>query len=74
MECCICRQEIPPVGDWTQGNDAWPVADGRCCNQCDMAVVVPARLREMRRRKMDAVTAAIVSGDGDPGLTMKENG
>lgn len=68
MECCICRQEIPPVGDWTQGNDAWPVADGRCCNQCDMAVVVPARLRGMRRP--DPVTAAIV--DGDPSLTMKE--
>jgi hypothetical protein len=35
-----------------------------------MAVVVPARLRGMRRP--DPVTAAIVSGDGDPGLTMKE--
>lgn len=42
MDCCICSKPIAPVGDWTQGNDAWPVADGRCCNQCDMTVVVQA--------------------------------
>jgi hypothetical protein len=46
MDCCICSKPIAPVGDWTQGNDAWPVADGRCCNQCDMTVVVQARLME----------------------------
>lgn len=51
MECCICKQEIPPVGDWVHGNDAHPVADGRCCNECDMAVVVPARMKEMAQRR-----------------------
>lgn len=44
IECCICKDPIPLVGDWDKGNDAWPVADGRCCNDCDMAIVTPARL------------------------------
>ena len=44
MDCCICKKTIPVVGDWHTGNDAWPVADGRCCNDCDMAIVLPARL------------------------------
>ena len=39
-------EEIPVVGDWDKGNDAWPVADGRCCNHCDYSVVVPARMRQ----------------------------
>lgn len=56
MECCICKQEIPPVGDWDKGNDAWPAADGRCCNECDILVVVPARLAEMFRRKKKEIT------------------
>lgn len=50
MKCCICNEEIPVVGDWDKGNDAWPVRDGRCCNQCDLVWVVPARLGEMRGR------------------------
>ena len=68
MKCCLCDEEIAPVGDWTMGNDAWPAADGRCCNPCDMSVVVPARLAEMRKR--DPVVAAIPGGD--PSLTMKK--
>lgn len=50
MKCCICEGEIAPVGDWIMGNSAEPVAEGRCCNDCDTNVVVPARLREHRRR------------------------
>lgn len=69
MKCCLCNEEIAPVGDWTMGNDAWPVADGRCCNDCDMAVVVPARLAEMRNLSCPVVAA--IPG-GDPSLTMKK--
>lgn len=60
MECCICNKEIPPVGDWDKGNDAWPAADGRCCNECDMAVVVPARIQLAiwQRRKREEREAA----------------
>lgn len=53
MKCCICGLEIPPVGEWIHGNDAWPAADGRCCNECDMAVVVPARLAEVNARQKE---------------------
>jgi hypothetical protein len=49
MTCCICDGPIQPAGDWTTGNDAWPVAAGRCCNHCDLSVVVPARLAAARR-------------------------
>jgi hypothetical protein len=50
MNCSICQNEIQPVGDWTQGNNAEPVNDGRCCDQCNSTVVIPARLTQMRRR------------------------
>ena len=40
--CSICGGAI--VGF---GNDAWPVNDDRCCDQCDAERVIPAlRLRE----------------------------
>ena len=51
MDCSICGKPIPAVGDWTTGNSAEPVNDGRCCDHCDMTVVVPARLREFMERK-----------------------
>lgn len=50
MKCSICQNEIQPVGDWTQGNNAEPVNDGRCCDQCNATVVIPARLTQMRQR------------------------
>jgi hypothetical protein len=50
MKCSICQLEIPAVGDWTQGNSAEPVNDGRCCDQCNATVVIPARLTQMRQR------------------------
>ena len=51
MDCSICKKPIPAVGDWTEGNSAEPVNDGRCCDQCDMAVVIPARIQEMKQRR-----------------------
>ena len=32
------------AGGWSQGNNAEPVNSGRCCDECNMGVVVPARL------------------------------
>lgn len=52
MKCCLCGEEIKPVGDWTQGNNAEPVSSGRCCNDCNAHVVVPARLAEMMARRV----------------------
>ena len=31
------------------GNDAYPVYDGKCCNDCNRLVVIPARLIEYRK-------------------------
>lgn len=55
MKCSICKGEIEkkytPDGKmyWDQGNNAQPINDGRCCDICDMAVVIPARIRMIRR-------------------------
>ena len=45
MKCCICKKEIEKKGDWTQGNNAQPIKDGRCCDKCNYNVVIPARLK-----------------------------
>ena len=43
MECSICSEEIT---DW-HGHNAEPVNSGRCCNICNMMVVIPERIKEM---------------------------
>ena len=54
MECCICKKEIEKqytkegVMFWDQGNNAQPIDDGRCCNECNATIVIPARLTEMK--------------------------
>ena len=52
MKCCICKKEIEkqytPKGKiyWDQGHNAEPVKIGRCCNNCNKTVVIPARLKQ----------------------------
>ena len=44
--CCICGKEFE---GW--GNDPWPVVtdeDAVCCDNCDMTVVLSARVNEMQ--------------------------
>ena len=54
MKCVICKGEIEvkktPEGKvyWDSGNDATPVAEGRCCDVCDNSVVLSARLRQIK--------------------------
>ena len=47
MKCSICEEEITtdPFG-WKGGCNAEPINDGKCCYQCDINVVLPARLIE----------------------------
>ena len=46
MKCCICKGEIEIHGTYTEGHNAEPaVKDGRCCDNCNMLVVIPARLK-----------------------------
>lgn len=40
--CVICHKLIPGYG-----NRAEPVCEGYCCNQCNLNVVLPARIKEM---------------------------
>jgi hypothetical protein len=44
MQCSICRRDVDAVGDWTEGHNAQPVNDGRCCSFCNSHVVIPARI------------------------------
>ena len=41
MKCCLCGEEIEVNGlsGWADGNNAQPLADGRCCDLCDMKVI-----------------------------------
>jgi len=44
--CSICQRKFAEFG-----NSAQPVNDGRCCNRCNDVVVIPARIRAMRRER-----------------------
>ena len=61
IKCCICGQLFE---GW--GNNPWPVVkDGNCCNECNINVVVPARIEMMNRANPNlskCVTGASKSG------------
>jgi hypothetical protein len=63
MDCVICGGVIEPkrtpdgVVYWTQGENAQPVADGRCCVTCNNEVVLPWRFVKAGRYK--AALAAV---------------
>lgn len=46
QECVICHQPFEGYG-----NNAEPVAEGRCCDECNIKVVIPARIEEMNKSK-----------------------
>lgn len=59
MQCSICGKEIPVgPGGWSQGNNAEPINSGRCCNECNYRVVIPARLRQALVGDGDSVEQA----------------
>jgi hypothetical protein len=43
--CVICHK---PYTEY--GNNAEPIRSGRCCNQCNDTVVIPRRIKRMRRK------------------------
>ena len=43
--CCICGKNY--IG---YGNNAEPVAEGRCCDRCNDTVVFLARIKELNKR------------------------
>lgn len=52
IKCSICGNIIPP-NSWGScyGNNAQPINDGRCCDECNILFVIPARLENARNSK-----------------------
>ena len=56
MECSLCDGEIEaqrtPDGTiyWTEGHNAAPLSEGRCCDSCNSFKVIPARLTIMKEQ------------------------
>ncbi len=52
MNCDICGNPIDIHYDkkgeayWTEGHNARPVVNGRCCDRCNAEVVIPARIKK----------------------------
>ena len=45
MKCCLCGEKIKVESNgWNKGNNAQPLAEGRCCNKCNVTKVIPARI------------------------------
>ena len=40
MKCVLCKKVIESFG-----NNAAPIMEGRCCDKCNINVVIPARLK-----------------------------
>jgi hypothetical protein len=52
MKCCLCGEEIKPtITGWTEGNNAMPLKDGRCCSYCNYTKVLPERIRRIKDAK-----------------------
>ena len=49
MDCSICKEPIEVTSyGWAEGSNAEPINDGRCCDTCDISVVLPARMEAIR--------------------------
>ena len=48
--CVICEKEIEETEyGWDKGNNASPLAEGRCCDWCNINKVLPYRLSLIRK-------------------------
>ena len=54
MKCSICKGPIliEPITGWKKGHNAWPINDGRCCDNCNN-MVVTARLTNFVNKRKD---------------------
>ena len=62
--CDICHKPIPVKtfpngGTWEYGNNARPVTSGRCCDECDDEVVIPARMARLGFQPSENLIAAL---------------
>lgn len=65
MKCCFCGKDIMDYG-----NDPWPadMADNsRCCDDCNMKIVIPARIKALYEKhdkeemKMDKQSDKVIA-------------
>jgi len=54
MKCCLCKQNFSASwhreahnGTLQLGNNAEPLARGRCCDQCNWQKVIHARMAQL---------------------------
>ena len=43
--CCLCNKEYEGYG-----NDAQPLKEGKCCDECNEKLVIPAKIKELKKR------------------------
>ena len=50
MKCIICIEEIEvEISGFSEGHNAQPLAEGRCCSECNDFAVLPARIKQLRQ-------------------------
>ena len=76
LNCSICKAKIDEQVIkntkqvyWTEGHNAEPINDGRCCTSCNNAVVVPLRVLKLVNPKLDDINNSIIKA-----LHLAENG
>ena len=42
-KCCLCGKDYEGYG-----NNAQPVCEGRCCDHCNLSIVIPERIRRLQ--------------------------
>jgi len=58
MKCVLCNEEIKTnAAGWAGGNNAEPLAEGRCCSTCNEDVIL-GRMVEMGILKVTATDDA----------------
>jgi len=59
MYCVLCESKIvpDPISGWDKGNNAEPLAAGRCCDSCNNDVVME-RIRRFYKTKTEEITHA----------------
>ena len=64
MKCSICYGEIDvhklPSGEvyWSEGHNAQPINNGRCCTACNDTIVILARVNELFNKKEESNAGA----------------
>ena len=51
MKCCLCDNQIETVMGVSEGHNAQPLADGKCCSTCNAISVIPARMNQLRLKR-----------------------